>query len=88
MVKIVFFLKNHLLHQDNFHALLLCHVTFVSYFNKCPNPDAKLANLLFFITLERQSQNVRYPTLSYIFIYFFFNNRYQNWLLKIGGRVV
>ena len=32
--------------------------------------------------------HLRYPPVSNIFIHFFFNNIYQNWILKIGGRVV
>ena len=33
-------------------------------------------------------KNIRYQPVANIFIYFFFNNRYQNWLLKTRGRVV
>ena len=36
---------------------------------------------------QDSAKKVRYPRASNIFIYFF-NNRYQNWILKIGGRVV
>ena len=38
-------LKYHLLQHDNFLAHLLCQVTYVIYFNKCSDPDVKLANL-------------------------------------------
>ena len=51
----VFFMKYYLLHQDNFLAHLLCHVTFVTAFNKCSDPDVKLANLLLFILQARQN---------------------------------
>ena len=46
-VKNSIFLKYHLLHQENSLAHLLCHVTYinVTYFNKCSDPDDKLANL-------------------------------------------
>ena len=43
-VKIVFFLKYHLLHEDNFLAHLW-HVTYVISFNMCSDLGAKLANL-------------------------------------------
>ena len=43
MRKIAFgFLKYHLLHQDNFLAHVLGHVTHVTPFNKCSNPNVKL----------------------------------------------
>ena len=82
----ILFLKFHLLHQDNFLTPLICHVTYVTAFNKCVNPGVKHVNLLLFILLARQSQNVRYPPVANIFIYFLFNNRYQNWLPE--GRFV
>ena len=76
--------------QENFLAHSLCHVTYVTYFNKCSDPDVKLANVRFFIALARQCQKCKISTsVKYIhIIIFFFNNRYQNWILKIGGRVV
>ena len=45
MKNIPLFPLNHLLQQDNFLAHLLCHVTFVTDFNKCSGPGVKLANL-------------------------------------------
>ena len=30
---------------SNFLAHLLCHVTYITYFNKCSEPDVKLANV-------------------------------------------
>ena len=36
-----------------FNSHLLCHVTCITSFNKCSDPDVKLANLRFFITLAR-----------------------------------
>ena len=74
--------------QDNFLARPLCHVTYVTYFNKCSDPYVKLANVCFFIALARQSQKFKISTSVKYFHIFFFNNRYQNWILKIGGRVV
>ena len=44
--------------------------------------------------LQDSPKNIRYPLVSNIFMLFLFNNRYHNWLLKIGwggwggGRVV
>ena len=43
--KVVFYLKYHLLHQDNFLAHLLCHVTYDTSFNKSYDHDLKLAIL-------------------------------------------
>ena len=45
MRKCSFCMKYHLLHQDNFLAHLLCHVTYVTVFNKCSDSGVKLANL-------------------------------------------
>ena len=83
----LYFLKYHLF-QENFLAQSLCHVTYVTYFNKCSDPDVKLANVWFFIALARQCQKCKISTSVKYFQIFFFNNRYQNWILKIGGRVV
>ena len=43
--KYVFFLKYHLLYQDKFLAHLLCHATYVAFFNKCSDPGSKIADL-------------------------------------------
>ena len=44
-VKILFFLNIISYFQDNFLAHSLCHVTYVTYFNVCSDPDVKLANV-------------------------------------------
>ena len=45
-VKNGIFLKYHLLLPRKFFvAHSLCHVTYVTYFNKCSDPDVKLANV-------------------------------------------
>ena len=69
MKKVSFFLKCDILHEDNFVAHLLCHVTYVTYFNKCSDPDVKLANLWFLITLGRQSQKCKISTSVQYFHY-------------------
>ena len=74
--------------QENFLAHSLCHVTYVTYLNKCSDPDVKLAYKWFFFALARQCQKCKISTRVKYFHIFFFNNRYQNWILKIGGRVV
>ena len=44
-VKNGIFLKYHLLLPRKFSSSSLCHVTYVTYFNKCSDPDVKLANV-------------------------------------------
>ena len=44
-----FFLKYHLLHQVNVLAHLLCHVTYVTAFNKCFNLVVKPAKSIILI---------------------------------------
>ena len=88
MKKSVFFLNINPYFQENFVVHSLCHVTYVTYLNKCSDPDVKLANVWFFIALARQCQKCKISTSVKYFHIFFFNNRYQNWILKIGGRVV
>ena len=84
----IFFLTIISYFQDNFFAHLLCHVTYFTYFNKCSEPDVKLSNVAFFIALARQCQKRKISTSVKYFHIIFFNNRYQNWILKIGGRAV
>ena len=45
----VFFLKYNFLHQNNLLTHLLCHLTYVTAFNKCSGPRVQLANLLFLV---------------------------------------
>ena len=41
----IFFLNIISYFQDNFLTHSLYHVTYVTYFNKCSDPDVKLANV-------------------------------------------
>ena len=43
--KYSFFLKYHLLHKENLIVYLLCHITYVTSFNKCSDPGVKLSDL-------------------------------------------
>ena len=64
--------KNILLHQNNFLAHLLCHVTYITTFNKCSDLDLNPADLLFFIILARHSQQRKiYRPAANIFKYFY-----------------
>ena len=71
----IFFPEIPSLSSNNFLAHLLCHNPYVTSF-----------------VLARQSQKGKISTIvKYFRIYFIFNNRYHNGLLKIrggGGRVV
>ena len=72
----------------HFPCSFLCHVTCVTYFNKWPDPDIRLANLLFSTALARQTKIYEMSTSDKYFHIFFFKIRYQNWRVKIGGMVV
>ena len=85
--KVCFFPELSSLTSGQFPCSFLCHVIYVTYFNKWFDPDIKFANLQFSTALARQSQKYKVSTSVKYFHIFFFNNIYQNWILKIGEGV-
>ena len=56
--------------QENFLAHSLCHVTYITYFNKCSDLMSNLQMFDFLLHKQDSAKNVRYPQVSNIFIYF------------------
>ena len=84
MKYIHFFLKHHFLHQVNVLAHLLCHVTYVTAFYKFFNLVVQPAKSIILNDMSKTiPKNARYPTAANVFIYFYLNDAYQIWLLKI-----
>ena len=73
----------HLSHQVNVLAHLLCHVTYVTTFNKCFNLVVKTANSIILMIKQDNPKYARYPTAANVLIYFYLNDAYQI-RLKIG----
>ena len=74
----------HLLHQVIL-AHLLCHVTNVTAFNKCFNLAVKPAKSIILYNMSMTIPNMQdIQQQQMFFIYFYLNDAYQIWLLKIG----
>ena len=58
-IYIHFILKYHLLHQVNVLAHLLCHVTYVTTFNKCFNLVFKPANSIILNNMSKTIPNMQ-----------------------------
>ena len=80
--------KYHPLHPVNVLTHLLCHVTYVTAFNKCSDLVVKPAISMIFLSYEQDNPKcVRYPAAANIFKFVYINNTYQIWLLNSGDRV-
>ena len=67
----IFFLKYHLLHQVNVLAHLLCHVTYVTAFNKCFNFVAKPAKSIILYNMSKTIPNMQDIQQQQMFSYIF-----------------
>ena len=84
MKYIHFILKYHLLHQVNVLAHLLCHVTYVTTFNKCFNSYVKPAKSIILYNMSKTIPNMQDIQQQLMFSYILLKYAYQIQLLKIG----